>query len=86
MRKIFFTLIVILVSGQFLNAQNTMVFDHYHKPGEISQWINHIRKTNPDVCRIHEIGASYSGIMVNLLEIGPDVKSKKKSKRTERRC
>ncbi|MBT4408993.1 MAG: hypothetical protein HN686_11560 [Bacteroidetes bacterium] len=79
MKKILITVAILLGFGQILFAQSKFSFERYHKPHELSAWISNLSNTHAEFSRIHKIGSSYSGIPVNLIEIGSEVKSHEKS-------
>jgi hypothetical protein len=57
-------------------SDETLVFDRYHTPEELSAAIRAINRANPDLTAIHRIGQSPGGRELLLLEISPDIGNK----------
>ncbi len=81
MNKKFFTLImsVPFLFTLIVGGQNRIEFRKYHNPQEVNKFLNGIVKTNNAECKLHKIGKTPEGKPVYILEIGDQIKKKKKT-------
>lgn len=73
------TVILLWISINGFGQDNRTIYK-YHLPSEIRQQLMSIQKSNQDVSKLHLLGKTYSGLAVNLIEIGSETGSDNKTK------
>lgn len=75
--KYYLKIVCLALSMQFLTFN--MFAQSYFDVNNINKKLNEIQKSNFDIVKVHKLGKSYSGIDVNFIEIGTEIKSNTKS-------
>lgn len=79
MKKIHIVVMILLWISLSGFAQGDNDYKRYHSPSEIHQQIIDIQEAHRNVSRLHLLGNSFSGKPVQLIEIGPEIASEKKT-------
>ncbi len=80
MKQFILTLAGFIILCGSVKSQSNTFFTKYHTQSEVSDYLVQVQKKNPELSKLHLIGKSWSGIPVNLLEIGGEISAQKKSK------
>ncbi|MCK4944310.1 MAG: hypothetical protein KAS65_12080, partial [Candidatus Aminicenantes bacterium] len=72
-------LFFLMISSILIMADSfPLNFDRYHTPDELNQSLKKLANLFPRITKLHKIAISPGGRKVMLLEIGPEVKNKRK--------
>lgn len=72
---VFISISLFVLSGW--TAENKFSLNRYHTPGELNEALNNFASSNPKIATLHKIAVSSGKNVVNMIEIGPEVKKKK---------
>lgn len=73
------TLFLSLTGMAYAKDKNTFNVNAYHTPDEIAKELKQLAKANPAIALLHPLAVSPGGKTISILEIGPQVKQKKKT-------